>query len=265
MSQGAADAYTHTITRTFFFLRVWWPLHMCVWVFPRPCFAAHRLPINRGEAEVHRMGWVWKRGREEKERSWACSHRPDSWLRAHNKDPCTGAWHPSGWSRHMSKHTWIENTYDDACAQTRSDTLARTICNISMFLCLQKSLKAKNKLIFSHLFAYYTNNNTKVLSSSAFFLFIKCLLFLVHHNHTHIQMCLDACLIRVLRPREHRSVLCTWTWTLRIPVMNLNFKNTEGGSTHIYKRQPRMTQCLSLWQSRKKTNIKGWWCTRGWT
>lgn len=169
---------------------------------------------------------------------------------------------------------WVEQTHEQThmnrkyiwrrmCADAIRHTRANNMQHI--YVLMFKSLKAKNKLIFSHLFAYYTNNNTKVLSSSAFFLFIKCLLFLVHHNHTHIQMCLDACLIRVLRPREHRSVLCTWTWTLRIPVMNLNFKNTEGGSTHIYKRQPRMTQCLSLWQSRKKTNIKGWWCTRGWT
>lgn len=57
---------SHMLTRTSFFSGFDNP-YTCVWVFPQQCSPHNHLPITRGEAEVHRTGWVWKRGRERRE------------------------------------------------------------------------------------------------------------------------------------------------------------------------------------------------------
>lgn len=115
---------THPISRTFFFSGSD-DLYTCVCEFFHG--SVHYTP------PPHQQGWsrgtqdgmsvkAWER----EERSWACSHRPDSWLHTHNKDPCTGAWHPGGRSRHTHKHTHT-NTYSNTCAIRQSHTLAQTV------------------------------------------------------------------------------------------------------------------------------------------
>lgn len=150
------------------FLRVWWPLHMCVWVFPRQC-SLHTTSPSPG---VKQRYTGWDECESVGERGEKLGLFPQAWLMAprYNKDLCTGAWHPSGWSRHMQKHTWIQihTTYVRAHNLTylhKQYTIHQDIDILSLqgrewiydFTKLRKLLRAKikkqcclNKLVFGN-------------------------------------------------------------------------------------------------------------------
>lgn len=98
------NIYTHIHTSTCTALT-----HVCV------SFSTEMLlnqPGWGGEAQDGMSVKAWER----EERSWACSHRPDSWLGAHNKDPRTRPWHPGGLGQTHAQTHRNTNTYSDTYA-----------------------------------------------------------------------------------------------------------------------------------------------------
>lgn len=112
----------------------------------------------------HHQGWsggtqdgmsvkAWER----EGRSWACSHRPDSRLRAHNKDLCTGARHPGGWSANTHEYKYIQQ---HMCAYLHKQyTIHPDIDILCLQVCewvkdwlhnIKKEFKSKNKETMVH-------------------------------------------------------------------------------------------------------------------
>lgn len=164
----------YIFTHAFFFSQGLMTLtHACVG-FSATLYPTHTpSPHRQGRVDGAQDGMSVKAW-EREERSRARSHRPDSRLGAHNKDPCTGPRHPSGWIRHMHKHRW---------RQTHRTTRMHTNTGRTQYIydadCRSVCLKAeRGELFFFPLtLGWYEKLKRK---STLDFVFILILLLKVH-------------------------------------------------------------------------------------
>lgn len=115
-----ANTYKHIHVRTFFFSGSDDPYTYVCEFFHRGvhCASPPRQQGRSGGTQDGMSVKAWER----EETSWVCSHRPESWLRALNKDLRTGARHLGGRSRPV-RERMNTNTYNDTQTRTQHTSL----------------------------------------------------------------------------------------------------------------------------------------------